>query len=410
MASRRRLASVSAATRLAPGETLRRWHGAAPAIASALLIVGAALPEPSVRDAVTGAAAEGVHVALPATYLLLAPFCAVADWMAELPLHRHYELMVCLLAAVALWPTPRRRGSLRDLACRVVRGIVAVPLVYAAAVLIPRPIPRLVARDPDVIVVDFHSHTSASHDGRAGFDAEANRAWHAAAGFDVAYVTDHGTLTAARAAAARNPRRAGDGVVLLPGIEQAVRGQHINLLGDPARVSDTSAAPRVALLTLPARLDAAAADASLSAVELSDASPRGLQQGDRERAAILALAARRNLAAVTGSNDHGWAINAVAWTLVRVPSWRDMTPETLDRAIRVALTTRRFDATRVVERRRLASSSGAPASIAGALAADWWALCRALSWPERLAWLAWLWAPALFARARRRSSITGVGS
>lgn len=48
---------------------------------------------------------------------------------------------------------------------------------------------RLVLVDPATFVVtDFHSHTNASWDARAGCSPAANRAWHRAAGFDAAYV------------------------------------------------------------------------------------------------------------------------------------------------------------------------------------------------------------------------------
>ena len=43
---------------------------------------------------------------------------------------------------------------------------------------------RLRVGDPDVLVVDFHSHTEASHDGRRGFTDADDRAWHHDAGFD----------------------------------------------------------------------------------------------------------------------------------------------------------------------------------------------------------------------------------
>jgi hypothetical protein len=70
--------------------------------------------------------------------------------------------------------------------------------------IMPRPMAGLEATT-DIIVVDFHAHTKFSHDGRPDWKPEDVRAWHRAAGFDVAYVTDHRTFEGARDAWANNP-------------------------------------------------------------------------------------------------------------------------------------------------------------------------------------------------------------
>ena len=56
------------------------------------------------------------------------------------------------------------------------------------------------------------------------------RAWHRDAGFNVAYITDHRTFEGARDGWSNNPVHAGDGTVLLPGIEVVWRGEHVNVL------------------------------------------------------------------------------------------------------------------------------------------------------------------------------------
>jgi len=364
----------------------------------------------------------GARLVLPPAYVALAPLCDVADAIAGLPLRAHYALMLGLLAAGLAWPAGRRTrrtlplGVLGDAGWRVGRAVLCVVIVYVAAVLVPRPVARLVMHDPDAVVVDFHSHTSASHDGRRAYTVAANRAWHASVGFDVAYVTDHATFASAAAAAAGNPRHAGDGTVLLPGVEVRHDGQHLNVLGSAPADSlayaggelrdGTFAAqargydePRTVLLTVPADLrrltDHAVLDgaAEVDAVEISDASPRGLEQGDRQRGAILALADRMHLAVLAGSDNHGWATNAVAWSVLRIPGWRAMTPAALDRAIRATIRERRRAAVQVVERRAVMTPRGSLAAPADDIPARLWAMCQALTWPERLAWLAWLWVP-----------------
>jgi hypothetical protein len=384
------------------------------AAASVVLLAGALARVAPVHDAVTGAALPDARLVLPAAYVALAPLCDLADAIAALPLHAHYALMLSLLAGGLAWPA-------RRVTSRVARALGLVLGVYLIAVLLPRPVARLVVRDPDAVVVDFHSHTRASHDGRRDHTAEANRAWHAASGFDVAYVTDHGTPAGAVAGARGNPRRAGDGTVLLPGVEVRRDGQHLNVLG--IRPADSLAyaggelqddvfaaqagaydVPRVVVLTVPGRLGAPDGGPALDAVEISDASPRGLEQGDRDRQAAPALAERLHLATLAGSDDHGWATNAVAWNVLRIPGWRAMTPDALDRAIRRTILTHRRDAVRVVERRAAVLPSGSLAEPVDEVPTRLWMLCRELSWPERAAWLAWLWAPALLGALRRRAT------
>ncbi|AHG89758.1 PHP domain protein [Gemmatirosa kalamazoonensis] len=391
----------------------------AAALATAALAVGALAPVPAVHDAVTGAPVPGATLVLPAPYVALAPLCALADAIAGLPVHAHYMLVLSLLATGALWMSGRdgAPNGVRRLGLRALAAVAAPLAVYVAAVLLPRPVPRLVLRDPDAVAVDFHSHTDASHDGRRDYTAAANRAWHAAAGFDVAYVTDHATFASAAAAAAANPRRAGDGTVLLTGVEVRRRGQHLDVLGtgpaDSLAYADgelhaDALAPdrsteRVLLLTLPAHLDRVRPTDGLHAIELSDGSPRGLEQSDRERRAVVALADSLHLALLAGSDDHGWARNAVAWSVLRIPGWRALSPDALDRAIRAAIRARGRAAVQVIERRASVVPGGSLASPMDELFVRLWLLCRALSWPERAAWLAWIWIPALLSGLTRRT-------
>ena len=89
-------------------------------------------------------------------------------------------------------PAGAARGGVRR---RVRPGALAAFVAWGY--WLPRPIPRLVATDPDVLVLDVHSHTAMSHDGRPGFGAAQNAGWHARAGFDAAFVTDHNVFGAA---------------------------------------------------------------------------------------------------------------------------------------------------------------------------------------------------------------------
>src|SRR6185503_663306 len=109
--------------------------------------------------------------------------------------------------------------------------VLAIIVTYAATLLLPRPMAALVSDNADIIRIDFHSHTAASHDGRPGWSAERNRAWHRDGGYDVAYVTDHATVAAAERGVALNPNPVGEGTVLLQGIEVTWAGEHVDILG-----------------------------------------------------------------------------------------------------------------------------------------------------------------------------------
>ncbi|HET7458534.1 MAG TPA: hypothetical protein VFJ74_12865, partial [Gemmatimonadaceae bacterium] len=312
---------------------------------------------------------------------------------------------------------------------------------YSAGCIMPRPMAALAVADPDIVRVDFHSHTEASHDGRRGFTAERNRAWHRAAGFDVAYVTDHDAFGGAERGAAGNPRLAGGGTVLLSGVEAWSGGEHLNVLGatasdsafiapdhqiDDAAVERAVGAGRrdpVFIETVPGNLDAlvtaerlersmpGASVARVDAIELSDAAPRGFEQTDRDRARILHLADSLGIAVVAGSDNHGWGHTAAAWSLVRVPGWRALTPDALGRSIEARLLAAdRRDAVQVVERSRLAPPR-TRVELAFTAPAFAWQIFATLSPADRLGWLVWAWGAALLAdaagrlRARRRATI-----
>ena len=168
-------------------------------------------------------------------YVFLSPVYDSWDTLTLLPAREHFALLALAVFTYFCWrwrvtvmgtrPTARRELM------RATIAFVVLVAWYATGALVPRPMVSLEVDDPDEVVVDFHSHTEASHDGRPGFSAERNREWHRSAGFNVAYVSDHGTYAAVREALPRNPARAGDGMVLLPAFETRYSGQHINVLG-----------------------------------------------------------------------------------------------------------------------------------------------------------------------------------
>ena len=402
----------------------------------ALLALGALFAVPPLQDAATGDSVPFAHLHQPPGYLFGAPVFGIWDSLSLLTVSQHYAVLATLVAVYAGWRvhalrTGRRalaadpataadaahRGFTVTLAALEIVGFIAnlalLLAFYAAAVFVPRPMVALRLADPDLLAVDFHSHTNRSHDGRDGFTAARNRAWHEDGGFDAAYVTDHYTWAGVDDALPANPARAGERTVLLSGMEVRLRDRHVNLLGDRDRYvfaldstwhhldPDSIAAarargapPATILYAIPGPLDAIVAlgpgsPAGVVGVELSDGAPRGLEQAKAERAEILALADSLDLAVVAGSNQHGWGRTAAAWSVMRVPGWRDMSPGELGGAIEAALHRDRRGAVTVAER-RMPYHDGSRVALAAT--APWllWEHFRMLTLAERASYGAWI--------------------
>jgi predicted metal-dependent phosphoesterase TrpH len=361
-------------------------------------------------------------------FVIFAPFCDVLDMLTLLSGRQHIAVAATVFATYTAWRLVTRPQSRRPQHWASEFGKCLLSVVVLAAVyllgLLPRPAAALQAKDPNILTVDFHSHTSASHDGRPGFTAERNRVWHRATGFDVAYITDHRSFAGALAGRKMNRRSAGEGTVIISGIETRYDGQHLNILGVDAlsggaylasqivraqleRSANDSATGPLILITIPSALSEVARDyseapTSIELIELSDASPRGFNQMDSARPLILHLADSLNLAVAAGSDNHGWGWTAAAWSLLNIPGWRAAKSDLLAARIEHTIRSRRRRAIQVVERQRPNLSTMprlaliAPAAI--------WTMLRAQDWTQRISWLAWIWlaSAAVLFRQRQR--------
>jgi len=404
------------------------------------LILGAGVAARSpIVDAVSLANPVGASLSKPLWYSALAPLSDLLDGLTLLSLP---QILCAFGFGCALAAVYRRRVSIR----RMAQGLPPLPggahlrfatTVFGAIVAIsglglvtPRPMAALHLRDPDLLAVDFHSHTSASHDGRAEFTPEANREWHRRAGFDVAYVSDHHTFAGAREGARLNPGLSGENTVLLPALEYRDDDEHVIALGldpattDPERrewhplyppsgatTADRTDPPALLILSLPGDVRRVPADeeigiARLAGIELSDGSPRGIRQAEEDRSAIIALARKLNISLVAGSDNHGWGRTAAAWSVMRIPGWRKMTPPDLDAAIRQAIASRRGAAVQVVARTRPAAASAVAVALTGPKLA--WEIARDIGWAERASWVAWIWLGwIILAAGERRRTLRG---
>ena len=396
---------------------------------TAALIVTAVFSLPPLVDVANPASAPAATLRTPFLYDVFAPASNTLDAITILSPAQYWATFalcaICFLAATLV----RQRQVLGRFCpfrtARCASGILGGTVAMLGIMLIgPRPMASLDLHDSDLIAVDFHSHTDASHDGRAGFTAERNRDWHRRAGFDAAYVTDHQTFDGALAGEARNPAESGEGTVLLPGVELRDGREHLLLLGvDPRRMKLTSPdwegaavaadggpVPPILVLVLPgniARIPSTeiSRPIRLAAIEASDGSPRGLAQSAAARDTILATSSRLGLAVVAGSDNHGWGRNAPAWSVLRIPGWRRLTPAQLDIEIRRTVLTRGIRSVQVIERRSAPPSRNALQVAFGGVIAGL-VMARTMSTEDRASWIAWSWAVCvlLLRRARRNGN------
>lgn len=390
------------------------------------MIITAAFAVEPIRDAATLQPVGEASLSFSAAYLAIAPISAVLDTLTLLTVAQHVAILVSVIALFIAWRVWRGRTtpvSAKHESLSALGLLVILLLVYGAVAFLPRPMAAIALSDDTVLSVDFHAHTKYSHDGRAGWSEDDVRQWHTGAGFDAAYITDHATFEGAERGIASNPGQAGQGTILLQGIEAFYRGEHVNVLSAGRRFKglttpdlkdvDEQALALASLLvqtspvaieTIPGNLAKVAAapkegGPGVRAIEIVDGSPRGLSQTRRDRARILHLADSLDLALVTGSDNHGYGRAAPGWTLLRIPGWRGMATDSLSRAIEDVLRQARRGATRTVERRVAAATN--PITVVLSLPLVLWRMLTTLSADERVMWLIWTWAVYLIVRGLR---------
>lgn len=376
------------------------------------------------------ASAPAAHLILGAGFVALAPICDVMDSVTLLSVSQIVALLVSLAALYVVWREVRWRhvGTtlLREVRLAVV-ALASLLVFFALCIVAPRPMARLALDDADAVAVDVHSHTRFSHDGRSSFTPDANRAWHRDAGFDVAFITDHSRFEGAREAAQHNPARAGAGLTALSGVEFVAMHNHLVALqasdSVTARLGIDSAVPSavvtggaarypVLVQTIPDNLDRLVPPDSsgrhgVIAIELSDGSPRGIEQSQRDRSRIVRLADSLNLALVAGSDNHGWGRTAVAWSVLHIPGWRSLSPDSLGNAIVDRIRTARRRSVEVIARRS-PDAAGSRVLLVATLPAVAWNILRTMSALERITWITWAWiatAIAVYAADRRTRTV-----
>lgn len=390
-----------------------------------MVLAGQVFRLPSaVIDAATCEPLRGFSLAFPLGHLLLTPFSALADWLTFNSARQDKILIVYLLAAYwVVWllcrkPRPEGRSRMKA-AARAVGGYLAYLAVVmgllAWAALSQRPMARLLAPHPDDLVLDFHSHTYRSHDGRPSFISRKNMDWHRQAGFSAAFITDHNTVSASAEARQISRDEASTGYRSLFGEEVSLHRAHIVALtpkewidnrsydGDPDGIRRFlwdcgTRLKALCILSLPEywlynfdRVEQFA-DWGAKGVEIVNSAPKALDFPAGKRRQVVELCRRKGLFMAGASDNHGFSRAAYAWNVMRVSGQAALGPDALEKAVSETLRREGFSAVRVAARVKREPAEGLAIALDPILGL--WTMLRAFTWLQAAVTLCWIWTIA----------------
>lgn len=399
-----------------------------PTAVTVAVLISAGLAVQPIRDAATKADVAEVYLTRSTGYVAMAPVSDILDTLTLLSARQHIALLAGLVVLFVAWRAVLawlRPPTLKQHGIATAALFATILLVYAAGAVMPRPMAALAADNANILKVDFHSHTAASHDGYQS--VEELREWHRRAGYDVAYVSDHATVSAAERGLAANPTPAGTGVTLLQSIETTWDGEHVSIPGAQrdygglltANLADVDTQSlRMASLVRGrepiviwhharnvTRLPLAPnpGSAGVRAIEFVNGSPKNADFLRANREKLLAMASGADLALVAGSDNHGLGRATPGWTLLLLVDWRGLGADQLARGIDRILRDGRFRATRAVERR--IADPGTRLQLAASVFTVPARMLTTLSNDERVVWLLWTWLIVVLLRLVRRESL-----
>jgi hypothetical protein len=373
-----------------------------------LLLITAIHPLSPLVDVVTGSAPGDADLDRPILYVMFAPLSSILDALTFFSLPRAEWAVTVWILGLAAWGALRRAATPLTWQRRAVRaaiGPAVVVLLALAAVVLPRPVPRLVS-DGVGTVIDYHAHTNLSHDGRPGWTLANLAAWHERQGFEATYVTDHNVVYDGSL-----PLPTDISIRLLPGVEWSVYQQHVVAIGPVealARDSFGESTARMVRIFAAIERQGALSIASLpeywryhrddlgafvmagvDGFEIVNCAPKALAFPSDLRRAVLTLAASHDLMVVGASDNHGWGQVTCVWNVSRPGA-------------------QGFHTNRVFAR-PLALVQGDWRPWNAALTQPWF-LLRSLSWSERASWLTWVVIILLYrAMPRREGQPAGLG-
>jgi hypothetical protein len=377
-----------------------------------LLLATAIHPLSPLVDAVTGSTPGDADLERPILYVMFAPLSNTLDAFTFFTLSRAAWAFAVWILALGAWGALRRAETPLTWRRRVVRALVGpglLVLLAVAAIVLPRPVPRLVTDaggGAGGTVIDYHAHTNASHDGRPGWTLAKLAWWHERQGFEATYVTDHNVVYDGSL-----PAPEGASISLLPGVEWSVYRQHVVAIGPveplPRDSFGESTARMVRIFAAIERQGGlsiaslpeywrnhwddlgAFVVAGVDGFEIVNCAPKALAFPSRLRREVLTLAGNHDLLVVGASDNHGWGQVTCVWNVSRSG-------------------VQGFHTNRVFAR-PLALVQGDWQPWTAAVTQPWF-LLRSLSWSERASWLTWVVLILLYrAMPRREGQAAGLG-
>ncbi len=382
-----------------------------------LILLSQAFPLPSsVQNAATDAWEMGYRFDFPLAYILSAPFSMVADACTLLGAQGSFALLGWLVVFSLL-------------VLGIKRGIIFILLFTGFAAwgaLAPRPMARLVAENPDVLLIDFHSHSQRSHDGRPSFTPEANRSWHRAQGYGASFITDHNRIEASQASkeASRQDWQK-TGYSSLEGEEVSLEKTHLAVLGvheridnkpydsDPAKIpvfiKDMHKKGLLVIASLPEYWlyhwgtgVQDLIDWGIDGFEIVNSAPKALDFPPIKKMKIIDLVSKNNLFVTGISDTHGYGSATACWNAMFLPGWQNLDPDQLEKRVMKALKNDRFKAVTVLERPRYHPTTRIQAAFAPWVSLG--LLWRSLTPLLALGWIAWIWIGVLLYSAVARGT------
>lgn len=390
---------------------MRGWRW--PLVLTALLVAAQCFRTNPLMN-VTAGALPPVRLVYPVGHVVFAPFSLLADYLNGGSVFDLKSFVALALLVFALFrlaaPRQDRSRLMRELRASALFLLLLLLFVWWGARW-PRPIPSLMA-DNGYVVFDVHSHTSASHDGRPGFDEAANAQWHHRAGFETAFVTDHNVFS----------QRIQAG--LLNGEELSLSGLHLVVLGNSERVAnapwDRSFDSTLALIRS-LRSDSIYMIASLpeywknhwgedigklvsagvEGFEVWTTSPKAMEFPEDLRRSVIARAREDSLGLFGATDMHGLGYAASVWNVMPLPGSMRMTKDARARAMIRAFhhspgVVSVIARARPLPTSRLGHALEVPAGL--------FLLLRSASPLHLASLLLWIWIPAVLRNRRPKRS------
>lgn len=324
-----------------------------------ILIPALFFPYPvHIQNVLADKPAEQFTVAISPWRILLEPIVGPMLFYlrADQPMLEIGVLLVWAMAALLLLSLIRQAKSngvrLSSLLRALLRWSARLPIliilwIALLAIIIFAPLPNnsIVNNNPDVLLLNTHSHTEWSHDGL--ISQEKLMRWHAHNGFDAFFITDHNNHAKSLEFVAKQKNGEIPAQPLVLCGEEFSGSNHITLLGlqrdfrtrgmaDSTAIDSAQANGGVAIVahwfadehkTIQHYIDIGA-----DGFEIVNQA-EGLQYDRRIYEDIVSHCRQNGMLMLAACDYHGYGSAALAWNAFHIPEYKQMRPEQKRHAI-----------------------------------------------------------------------------